>query len=32
MPQFAQLELFRHSLKSMKVNFHIISGQLDHQI
>jgi hypothetical protein len=30
--QFTQLELFSHGLRSMKVNFNIFSGQLDHHI
>jgi hypothetical protein len=30
MPQFTQLELFSHGLKSMKVNFNIFPGQHNH--
>jgi hypothetical protein len=29
---FTQLELFRHGLKSMKVNFNIFPGQHNHQM
>jgi hypothetical protein len=29
---FTQLELFRHGLKSMKVNINIFPGQHNHQI
>jgi hypothetical protein len=29
---FTQLDLFSHGLKSMKLNFNIISGQHNHQI
>jgi hypothetical protein len=32
MPPFTKLELFSHSLKSMKVNFTIFPGQHNHQI
>jgi hypothetical protein len=30
MPPFTQLELFKHGLKSMKVNFNIFPGQHNH--
>jgi hypothetical protein len=31
-PFYAQLELFSHGLKNMKVNFNLLPGQQNHQI
>jgi hypothetical protein len=31
-PPLTQLDLFSHGLKSMKVNFNIFHGQLNHQV